>query len=220
MFDKQKPISLVKSLYQQRYRKNQKRIKLFMENTHQNPENTPQETIAVSTQDTPTQETINLNATQKSGVKLELVIAFLSLFISVFTFVITAFQTNIMQKQQKASVWAYLEANIGISRDGFYIEVHNKGVGASIVKDVTYFLNDKKFKSFEELAKYAMQDTKFSYEFYSTNPINKKVFAPTEKIKVFSINEMKYASKMVKNKINVEIIYTNIYGDESIFRNF
>ena len=196
-----------------------------MEDTPQNPDNNLPEitpTPSTPTQDVQkdtTKEILN-TPTPSTGIKLELMIAFLSLFISIFTFVISAFQANIMQKQQKASVWAYLESNIGISGAGFYFEVHNKGVGASIVKDVTYLLNGKKFKSFDDLAKYAVQDTNFSYKYYSTNPINKKVFAPAEKIRVFSISEMKFASKMVRNKIDVEIIYTNIYGDEKIFRSF
>ena len=199
-----------------------------MEDTPQNPENNSSEITPTPNTPSPPVQDIQKDAskevlnmpTPSTGIKLELIIAFLSLFISISTFVISAFQANIMQKQQKASVWAYLESNIGISGAGFYLEVHNKGVGASIVKDVTYLLNGKKFKNFDELAKSAVQDTSFSYKYYTTNPINKKVFAPAEKIRVFSISEMKYASKMVRNKIDVEIIYTNIYGDERVFRSF
>ncbi len=189
---------------------------------NQPPQNLPKnETKKTETQQIEIQTAIpEIINPPKNTIKLELVVAFLSLFISVFTFVITALQTNIMQKQQKASVWAYLEATVNISSEGFSVDVHNKGVGAARVKDVTYILNGKKFKNFEELAKIAVNDTSFNYDFYSTNPINKKVFAPTEKIRVFSVKNMKYASKIINQKIDFEIVYTNIYGDEEVFKTF
>lgn len=191
----------------------------------ENAENLPEKNTEKLTE-TPTEKGIlpqnpltqNPENLPKKGIKLELVIAFLSLFISIFTFVITALQTQIMQRQQKASVWAYLEPSFGITNEGFYADVQNKGVGASIVKEVSYFVGNKKFKDFADLAKYIVNDTNFNYEYYSTNPINKKVFAPTEKIHLFRVKDMKYASKLVKQEIEVEIVYTNIYGDEFVYK--
>ncbi len=191
-----------------------------MENTSLPNTDHSTENVVVNTENSPpTSPTVSNNLPQKR-MNLELVLACLSLFISIFTFFITALQTNIMQKQQKASVWAYLEATAGISDDGAYIDVHNKGVGAAIVKEVTYEVKGKKFKSFEDLAKYVIKDSSFNYNYYSTNPINKKVFAPSEKIRVFSIKDMKYATQLAQESINIEIIYTDIYEEVQVFRNF
>jgi hypothetical protein len=156
----------------------------------------------------------NVNNTEpKKKLSLEMIFASLSLLISLFTFVITAMQTQIMQNQQKAAVWAYLEGEVGISSQGFYYEVQNKGVGAAIIQNVSYICKGKKYEDFTKLAEEMVQDSTFNYDYYSTNPINKKVFAAGEKIRVFYVKDMKYAEKLVKSEIIVEIQYVNIYGE-------
>ncbi len=168
-------------------------------------------TTASITSENPIPNTNNIEPKKK--LSLEMIFASLSLLISLFTFVITALQTQIMQNQQKASVWAYLEAGVGISGQGFYYEVQNKGVGAAIIQNVSYICKGKKYDDFTKLAEEMVQDSTFNYDYYSTNPINKKVFAAGEKIKVFSVKEMKYAEKLVKSEIFIEIQYINIYGE-------
>jgi hypothetical protein len=154
----------------------------------------------------------------KRGIRVEMMLASLSLVISLSTFVITAIQTQIMQSQQKAAVWAYLEAEISISAEGFDCQVQNKGVGAAIVKKANYFVGGKKYEDFAALAKDCIKDSKFSYEYYKTNPIQKKVFAPGEKVKVFGVKDMAYASKLIEHKITIHIQYENIYGEASWYR--
>jgi hypothetical protein len=160
----------------------------------------------------------NIQKKAKKRINLELILASISLFISLSTFGITAFQTSIMQNQQKASVWAYLEAEVGVSSEGFYCDVHNKGIGAAIVKKVTYWHEGQAFSDFTELAKKIVKDSTFSYYHYSTTPINKKVFSANEKIRIFSTKDMKYVMPLVKAEVSVEIIYTNIYGDISTYK--
>ncbi len=170
-------------------------------------------TIANITPNLTTENPIPNNIEPKKKLSLEMIFATLSLLISLFTFVITALQTQIMQNQQKAAVWAYLEAEVGISGQGFYCEVKNKGVGAAIIQNVSYICKGKKYKDFAKLAQDMVQDSTFNYDYYSTNPINKKVFAAGETIKVFAVKEMKYAEKLVKSEIFIEIQYINIYGE-------
>lgn len=155
---------------------------------------------------------------QKKRISIEMIFASLSLLISLFTFVITALQTQIMQNQQKAAVWAYLEAIIGISGNGFYCEVQNKGVGAAIVEEVNYCYGGKKYKDFAVLAQEIVKDSTFNYDYYSTNPIDKKVFAAGEKILVFGVKNMKFAEKLVRPHITVEVRYANIYGETFFYQ--
>ena len=115
-----------------------------------------------------TPEPINPTAERKKKFSIELILASISLCISLSTFGITTYQTHIMQNQQKAAVWAYLEAAVGVSSDGFYCDVHNKGVGAAIVKEVTYTCQGEKFTDFAELAKKIVKDSSFTYYNYST----------------------------------------------------
>ncbi len=160
----------------------------------------------------------NLNQANKKKIGLEMIFATLSLLISLFTFVITALQTQIMQNQQKAAVWAYLEASTGISGNGFCCEVQNKGVGAAIVEEVTYSCDGKKYTDFVVLAKEIVKDSTFNYDYYSTNPIDAKVFGAGETILVFGVKEMKFAEKLVRKNIAIEIKYANIYGETTVYK--
>lgn len=183
------------------------------ENINNSTENTEKETITQITN----VATDSLEK-KKKRFNIELVLASFSLFISLSTFGITAFQTRIMQNQQKAAVWAYLEAEVGISSNGFYCNIHNKGVGAAIVKEVIYTYQNKKYTDFAELAKKVVNDSTFTYQNYTTNPINRKVFGANEKINLFGVKDMKYAVPLVNADISLEIIYTNIYGDVSRYK--
>jgi hypothetical protein len=171
------------------------------------------ENLSNSEPETPLITPSEATPTPKKKLSLEMIFSSLSLVISIFTFVITAIQTQIMQNQQKASVWAYLEAEPTISSQGFAYQVQNKGVGAAIIKKVSYSCDGKKYNDFVDLAKDVVKDSTFSYDYYSTHPIQKKVFAAGEKIQVFYVKEMKYAEQFVRHDIIVEIDYENIYGE-------
>lgn len=156
------------------------------------------------------------NTTPKNKLKLEWVVSFFSLFISVSSFVFIAIQTNIMQSQQKASVWAYLEIHRSISSEGFSLEIQNKGVGPAIIKKVNYIYKKKQYDDFVKLAKDIIVDKKFNYTIFTTNPINKKVLFQTEKIRIFSVKEMQFAAILVKSDFKCQITYETIYGDGAI----
>lgn len=156
------------------------------------------------------------NITPKNKIKLEWVVSFFSLFISVSSFIFIAIQTQIMQSQQKASVWAYLEIQRSISQRGFSLDVQNKGVGPAIVKKVSYVYKNKIYDDFVKLATEVIPDKNFNYNIYTTNPIQKKVLSANEKVCVFSVSEMKFAAILVKTDIKCQITYETIYGDSNL----
>ncbi|TAG87589.1 MAG: hypothetical protein EAZ20_10335 [Bacteroidetes bacterium] len=162
-------------------------------------------------------ENTNQNNVSPNKFKLEWIVSFFSLFISISSFIFIGIQTSIMQSQQKASVWAYLEVVRNISGDGFYIEVQNKGVGPAIIKKVSYIYENKIYDDFSKMAKQIIVDKDFNYNIYSTNPINEKVMSANEKIRIFAVKNMKYAEKLIFSNFQCQITYENIYGDKTLF---
>jgi hypothetical protein len=146
----------------------------------------------------------------------EVLLALLSLAISLCSVGFTVIQTDIMQTQQKASVWPYLEIHTGIYQNTFFLEVQNKGVGPAIVKDVVFEYQGKTYDRFDEIAIQIVNDSTFNYTNRITNPIQKYVFSAAEKVRVFEANDVRHASKLIYNtsEIKTRIRYASIYGDQ------
>ena len=74
-----------------------------------------------------------------SGVKVGLI----AITINIITVAVYIYQTNLMQKQQHASVWPYLEWRIIYNQDdGVVLKVRNNGVGPAIINKAAIKLNN------------------------------------------------------------------------------
>ncbi len=146
----------------------------------------------------------------------EVVLSLLSLLISLCSVAFTVVQTDIMQSQQKASVWPYLEVHMGIYQNAFFLEVQNKGVGPAVVRSVVFNYKGNTYNKFDDIAVLIVNDTTFNYTNRLTRPITKYVFSASEKVRVFEASDVRHSSKLVYNtsEIQIKIRYASIYGDE------
>ncbi len=140
----------------------------------------------------------------------------ISLLISLCSVAFAVVQTDIMQSQQKASVWPYLEIHSGIYQNVFFLDVQNKGVGPAVVRDVVFEYKGKTYDKFDEIATLIVNDSTFNYSNRLTNPIRKYVFSASEKVRVFEASDVRHASKLIYNTsdVKIKIRYASIYGDE------
>jgi hypothetical protein len=146
----------------------------------------------------------------------EVVLSLLSLLISLCSVAFTIVQTDIMQTQQKASVWPYLEIHAGIYQNVYSFEVHNKGVGPAVVRSVEYEYKGKTYSKFDEIARLIVNDSTFNYSNMITRPIQKYVFSAGEKVSVFEATGVRHASKLIYNTsdVRIKIRYASIYEDQ------
>ncbi len=146
----------------------------------------------------------------------EVVLSLLSLLISLCSVAFTIVQTEIMQSQQKASVWPYLEIRPRIVQNVFFLEVQNKGVGPAIVRKVEFGYRGKIYDNFEQVAQRIVNDSTMDYSNTLRNPIRKYVFSASEKVNVFEANDVRHATKLIYSTadIKINIRYASIYGDE------
>src|SRR5687767_4080112 len=82
----------------------------------------------------------------------EWLIAFSALLVSVVSMGVYIYQAKIMQGQQLASVWPYIEWTTTFSADnGVYLSVINKGVGPARVNETHLFLDGKEITDVREM---------------------------------------------------------------------
>jgi hypothetical protein len=148
------------------------------------------------------------------NLKPEVVFSVLSLLVSLFTLIFFVVQTNIMQSQQQASVWPYLEVKVGIFENKFYIDIQNKGVGPAIVEYASFEHHGKKYDNFVEVAKDIVRDSTLNYSNIITSSIQKSVISASEKVRIFQSSELKHSTKLINNtsEIKIAIRYRSIYG--------
>lgn len=153
---------------------------------------------------------------KKSEKKIDtgLLVGLCAIGISVATLFVYIYQARIMQSQQHASVWPYIEwshSNV----DGFYLQVQNKGIGPAIIKDAKLFLDDKEVDL--DILFNSLIGKNHEGMSYQTSYVLGRVMAPGESFKVFNILEGTYATKMdsafTKRNIRFEICYCSIYED-------
>lgn len=124
------------------------------------------------------------------------------------------YQARIMQEQQKASAWPYLEVLPSYGPQGFSLGVTNKGTGPAIVKNVVLKLGEEEFESLDSLFK-ALTDSSFNEFGYST--VNRRVIAAGETIQSFFILD-EHTGNAIAQALNTrdfkyEVCYCSIYGD-------
>ncbi|MFM9837312.1 MAG: hypothetical protein ACKVOQ_03545 [Cyclobacteriaceae bacterium] len=150
----------------------------------------------------------------KKKIDTGLQVGLCAIFISVATLFVYIYQARIMQSQQHASVWPYVESSHS-NVDGFYLQVQNKGIGPAIIKDAHIFLDSTEVDLnglFDELIGKNRKNMP-----YQTSYVMGRVMAPSESFKIFNIVDPLYAHKMdsafeVRN-IRFEICFCSIYKE-------
>jgi hypothetical protein len=155
----------------------------------------------------------------------ELIFSLISLVASLGAVSITGLQTQLMLRQQEASVWPYIELDQSITGDGYTFSLTNKGVGPALIKSVKYDYNGKTYTDVQVLAKAIINDPEFTWEQFGVTNIDRKVMAINERVTVFSVNVTEYdrknetkvkdyAARMISEarNVNVTIEFESVYG--------
>jgi hypothetical protein len=151
----------------------------------------------------------------KTKFSTELIVALAAIFVGVATLFVYIYQARIMQHQQYASVWPYVEwVSYSSDTQGFFIHVENKGVGPAIIKSVKMTLDGKELSSNRELFKAMIGKDDFDFD---QSTIEGRVIAAREIIKPFFIADTVIANQFnkafEKKPFRLEICYCSIYDE-------
>ncbi len=155
------------------------------------------------------------HTTQKFKLDAGVAIGLIAIIINVITVSVYMYQANIMQKQQHASAWPYLEWLLIYNQDdGLKLEVKNNGVGPAIVKNAIAKINGEPI----------LLDSLFSRVIGTNNfprltsVIQNRVLPANASIRPFQIKNIEWAEKiyyeLVAQKFEFKICYESIYGEQ------
>lgn len=152
------------------------------------------------------------------------IVTVLAISISLFTLIVFARQTSIIEKQSRMSVLPYLNMEIGYNPDEDFITLtlNNYGVGPAIIEEMNISYKGETYKM--DFARFLQND------FFRTDSITVlasasideglAIPAGTERVAVkFGgsgdryIKTEKFFRKLERNAFDYEIIYRSIYND-------
>lgn len=151
----------------------------------------------------------------------EKLLSIAAILISVGTFFTMIYQTDLIRKQQYASVLPYLEVwNSDMSIDSYTLTLVNNGVGPAFVEEIRVKYGDEVFMG-DPLKFYqahiAEMDTVKNY--YYTNIWEGRLIPAGAEIKMLSVknseeNAQRFREWFAGGKALVEIEYSSIYGEK------
>lgn len=156
------------------------------------------------------------NQTEKKTEKrdLGLWIGIMAIVINIITVSVYMYQAHIMQEQQHASAWPYVEWLPSFNEETYYVEISNNGIGPAIIKNVDIRLDDKHFPHIDSLF-IELIGTDYFPHYKST--VENRVLPAGKSIRLFQVNSAKWAQqvfdKMLTHEFKLSICYESIYGD-------
>ena len=153
---------------------------------------------------------------KRPGWGPEWLIALSAVLVSVATMGVYIYQAKIMQAQQLASVWPYIEWTTTFSYDnGVYLSVVNKGVGPARVNETHLFLDGKEIADDRELLRILTNGKSDSLSIFGS-VVNYRVLAPGEEVRLFHMTGKGInINKMIESfkRVQYTVCYCSIYDE-------
>lgn len=138
----------------------------------------------------------------------------MALVINIITVSVYILQASIMQAQQHASAWPYLEWLPSFNEETYFIEISNNGTGPAIIKKVDIILDTQAINNMDSLF---IQLVGIDYFPHIISTVQNRVLPAGKSIRLFQINEPKWARKvfaeMLKHDFTMTICYESIYAE-------
>jgi hypothetical protein len=157
----------------------------------------------------------NTSKSKNRKLNTGVTIGIIAIVINVITVSVYMYQANIMQRQQHASAWPYLEWLLIYNQDeGLKLEVKNNGVGPAIIKNATFFLKGQPIV-LDSLLSQVAGTSNFPR---LTSVIENRVIPANGIIRPFQVKKIEWAERMyyglVSEKMEFKICYESIYGEQ------
>ncbi|MEP3207852.1 MAG: hypothetical protein ABJN95_01605 [Maribacter sp.] len=152
------------------------------------------------------------------------IVTIFAISISLFTLIVFARQTSIIEKQSRLSVMPYLNMETGYNpeEDFITLTLNNYGVGPAVIEEMKIFFAGKTYEM--DFAEFLLNDAfqSDSVAVLASASIDKGLAIPAgaERMAVkFGgsgdryIKTEKFLRKLERNEFDYEIIYSSIYDD-------
>ena len=150
----------------------------------------------------------------RQSIDKGVLIGVVAIIINLITVSVYMYQARIMQEQQHASAWPYLEWLPSFNEEQYYIEIANNGIGPAIIKHVDIRLDGKPFSDINALFVHLLGTDYFPH---LTSTIQNRVLPAGKSLRLFQVEDAKWANQvfgeMRKHTFSMSICYESIYGD-------
>jgi hypothetical protein len=150
------------------------------------------------------------------------IVSLSAILISLATMAIYLYQTHLIIKQQHASVMPYLMVGQSSLNDNhMMVNLQNNGLGPAFVEKLNVYYQGKKYENCDLAVFFERYNKKDTIRFGWSNIIVGQLIPANKDIEMLVIsNNKKEATKLKKyfwgmdKPVELEIIYTSIYGDK------
>lgn len=140
-----------------------------------------------------------------------------ALIVSVLALVVSIYEANLLEAQQKATVWPYFSVSQGYNSDGFSIYGLNNGTGPALVSSVSVTFNGKPVKNYLDFLKIVKPDNSVGYDVIRQNKMNNTVFKAGEERLLFFMRwndeTREIVKKMDQGKVNITVQYCSVLDE-------
>ena len=145
---------------------------------------------------------------QSIGTALALVISVVAMFISIY-------EANILKSQQTSMVWPYLDITQQNDREGFAIELSNKGTGPAIITSVQVDYNETPIENVDELMDSLNPNRTFGYDILRNSTVGNQVYMSGENRVVFGLPFNDETNIVFENidKVRIRIGYKSVLDE-------
>jgi hypothetical protein len=159
---------------------------------------------------------INVDRVKSPAWRAEWVIALSAVLVSLATMGVYIYQARIMQSQQLASVWPYIEWTTTFSHaDGVYLSVINKGVGPARVNKTKLLLDGKEITDVREMLRILTSGKSDSLSIFGS-VVDDRVLASGEEVRLFHMTgkdiDINGLIKVFK-RVDYFVCYCSIYDE-------
>lgn len=139
------------------------------------------------------------------------VVAMSALLVSVATVAFLGYQTVIMRAQIEAAVWPHIQIGTSCCRDGFHIDVQNKGVGPAIIKYAVVKVDGKPMRTWREALTALLHNDPGDYD---TDALSRRVLAANDTVRALDVKSpdlaVKIAGEAGKGRLTGELCYCSV----------
>jgi len=153
----------------------------------------------------------------------EKILSLSAMIVSIGTFFLFAYQTDLIRKQQRMSVYPYLQfANYHNYSLNYKFVLTNKGIGPALIKSAKIDINGRIID--KDLATYLgenVEKSKDRIDFTSSNVFKGMLIAQNESIEIVKLDSLNNISSSERlfnlihnDSLNFIIEYESIYGEK------
>jgi len=149
---------------------------------------------------------------QTLGTALALTISIVAMFISIY-------EANILKSQQTSMVWPYLDLSQQYNKEGYGVEISNKGTGPAIVTSVQVDYNGIPVENIDVLLDSMNPNRTFGYDILKNSTIGNQVFMSGEKLMIFGLPYTDETRIVLDNlyKVRFRIAYKSVLNEYWLF---